>query len=455
LSRLSTFDSLTKHLSTALGYGIAVVVFCYFVAFAYAHPSPELLFAIAFEVVVFGAILFFRWHASRRPTGKLKNLVIAQLGSQFDVLGWLFRIGRTSVAIVLSTAFFFLLIDFTALAAAIFGAHKLSRSIYVSMPTHDIFGCHPALSLEIFSGACIESGKFRTADTLTDELFLIRQQLYGNEHEMIASIYTDMGGLFRREGKLAESEASYRKALVIGKRVLGDTGYGSTLTKLAVTLKQRRKFSEANQCLQEALAMRENQFGKNHPKVAHTLYELSMLLPLMGQPDEAKAAKARADRIMDDYNRRLTKNDSTWLIFACALCSCAVSYVLFGRNGMLTATVIKHLEKKIASSGEEASQRDIDNLNALYKLKRKMTGGDDAQVRQNDHDRRQFAIRRAHSRLFNGTERRYAAERRYGRERRDMRDCRNLLERGQDGREPNDLVTVSDINSDFLPLYRC
>lgn len=432
-----------KQLSTVFGYGIAVVVLCYFVAFAYAHPSPELIFAIAFEVAIFSIILFFRWHSARRPAGKLKNLVIAQLGSQFDVLGWLFRLGRTAVALALAAIFIFLLTDFSALASAIFGAHKLSRSIYASMPTHDIFGCHPALSLEIFSGACIESGKFETAEVLTGDLFLIRKELYGSEHEMIASIYTDMGGLYRREGKLAASEASYRKALVIGKRVLGDTGYGSTLTKLAVTLKERKKFAEANQCLEEALVMREKQFGKNHPKVAHTLYELSMLLPLMRMPDEAGAAKARADRIMDDYNRSLSRSDSTWLIFACALSSCAVSYVLFGRNGMLTATVIKHLEEKIANSGEDASQRDIDNLNALYKLKRKKTGKDE--VRQNQEDRRQFSVRRVHSRMFHGAERRYVDERRYRRDRRDR----------QERAEKGDLVTAGEINSDFLPLYRC
>lgn len=452
-----------------MGYGIAVVVLCYFIAFAYAHPSPELLLAIAFEGAVFGAILFFRWHAGRRPAGRLKNLVIAQLGAEFDVLGWLFRFFRTSFALALLTAFLFLLTDFSALAAAVFGAHRLSRSIYVAMPTHDIFGCHPALTLEIFSGACIESGKFQSAEVLTNDLFLIRKEIYGTEHEMIASIYTDMGGLYRRQGKLAESESSYRKALVIGKRVLGDTGYGSTLTKLAVTLKERGKFSESYECLQEALAMRENQFGKFHPKVAHTLYEQSMLLPLMGRAEEASAAKARANRIMDDYNRTLSKNDSTWMIFACALSSCAVSYLLFGRNGMLTSTVIKHLEKKIARAGADASPRDIDNLNALYKLKRKIMGGDQEKFRHNDRDRRQFAIRRAHSRVFNGSERRYGTERRYVGDRRDVRyghdtggddtQAHNLAmaekRKVSDGREKISQVTPGDINADFLPLYRC
>jgi tetratricopeptide (TPR) repeat protein len=400
---LRSFDLITKRLVAGFGYGIAVVILCYFIAFAYANPSPELILAIAFEVGVFAFILFFRWSAARRPATKLKNLVIAELGTQFDSLGWLFRIGRTSVALVLGAAFAFLLADFAALSAAAFGAHNLSRAIYVSMPTHEIFGCHPALSLEIFSGAFIEAGKFTNADILTRDLFLIRKDLYGNEHQMIASIYTDMGGLYRREGKLAESEACYRKALVIGKKVLGDTGYGSTLTKLAVTLKERGKFSEANQCLQEALSMREQQFGKNHPKVAHTLYEMSTLLPLIGHASEANAARVRANQIMDTYNRGLSGNNSSWLIVACALSSCLVSYVLFGRNGMLTATVIKHLEKKIAAAGAAASPKDIDNLNALYKLQKKSS------------KRERFSLRK---------------------------------------REHREFAAIADINSDCLPLYR-
>ena len=89
-------------------------------------------------------------------------------------------------------------------------------------------------------------------------------------HRDHAILLSGLALTLRKEDKLAESEAMYREALAISRRVEGDpsVGVAGTLNNLAVVLYVERELPEA--MYREALAMNREILGENHPRVAET-----------------------------------------------------------------------------------------------------------------------------------------------------------------------------------------
>jgi tetratricopeptide (TPR) repeat protein len=301
--------------STALSVAVGLLVFCYFIIYATAYPSAELLRAIAFEVVIFIFVLAFKLRQNRSKATRLENMVLDELGSKWKALDFLRKTGRALVLTCWLSLTIFLMIDLTALTAAWVGNYSLSNSIYVghygigrslyaavsgasehgssisnsssisSSPTishsstiqqsstiqHSstiqqsstiaIPGIHPAYSMEILTGAYIEAGKHAHARELTKELMAMRKQLFGVDSELYAGILADSANLYRKEGNFAKAEEISKQALAISRKVLKNTGMGQIITQVADNLRDQGKYSEAEPLYLEALQMRENSLG--------------------------------------------------------------------------------------------------------------------------------------------------------------------------------------------------
>lgn len=384
--------------STALSVAVGLLVFCYFIIYATAYPSAELLRAIAFEVVIFIFVLAFKLRQNRSKATRLENMVLDELGSKWKALDFLRKTGSALVLTCWLSVTIFLMIDLTALTAAWVGNYSLSNSIYVwhygigrslyaavsgasehapsisnsssisSSSTLSIPGIHPAYSMEILTGAYIEAGKHAHARELTKELMAIRKQLFGVDSELYAGILADSANLYRKEGNFAKAEEISKQALAISRKVLKNTGMGQIITQVADNLRDQGKCSEAEPLYLEALQMREKQFGPGSVKAAETLVEYAKLLRLSGDPDGvAKATRyqERADAIL---KRHETKSDPlasmlvTVLVFVASI---VVSKMLFGPRGYLTKVAMRRIEQSLAS-GAKNSRENIGKLIKFY-----------------------------------------------------------------------------------------
>ncbi|MFA6560009.1 MAG: hypothetical protein WCT03_26505, partial [Candidatus Obscuribacterales bacterium] len=83
--------------STALSVAVGLLVFCYFIIYATAYPSEELLRAIAFEVVIFLFVLAFRLRQNRSKATRIENMVLDELGTKWKALDFLRKSGRAVV----------------------------------------------------------------------------------------------------------------------------------------------------------------------------------------------------------------------------------------------------------------------------------------------------------------------------------------------------------------------
>jgi len=99
-----------------------------------------------------------------------------------------------------------------------------------------------------------------------------------------------------------ESEAIYRRALVIFEKTFGPDHYevASNLHNLAAVLCTRGDLDEAAELYRRALAIKEKLLGAESPEAALTRNNLSALLNLKGRPREAAAMLQRAVEILQD-----------------------------------------------------------------------------------------------------------------------------------------------------------
>ena len=87
----------------------------------------------------------------------------------------------------------------------------------------------------------------------------------------VATSSTDLAILYYRQGKYAEAEPLYQRALHIREQQLGpehpEVAYRSTDWQLSIN--EQGKYAEAEPLYQRALHIREQQLGPEHPEMAN------------------------------------------------------------------------------------------------------------------------------------------------------------------------------------------
>src|SRR5262249_28019288 len=85
--------------------------------------------------------------------------------------------------------------------------------------------------------------------------------------------------VYREQGKYAEAEAGYQRALAIQEAKLGN-GHpvvAQTLNNLASVYQAQGKYAEAERHFKRTLAIFESKLGGDHLRVAQTLNNLAVL----------------------------------------------------------------------------------------------------------------------------------------------------------------------------------
>ena len=123
-----------------------------------------------------------------------------------------------------------------------------------------------------------------------------------------ATIWNDYGLALRTQGKLAEAEKLYRRALAIYRRIGDDESQDQMHSRnnLAMVLAQEGKLDEAESLLREVLATQRRVLHEPHVDIAITLNNLSTVVRRRGDLDQAEAlardALAQRRAVLGDHH---------------------------------------------------------------------------------------------------------------------------------------------------------
>jgi tetratricopeptide (TPR) repeat protein len=115
----------------------------------------------------------------------------------------------------------------------------------------------------------------------------------------LATSLSYLAELYRSQGRYAEAEPLYRRALQITEQQLGaehpDTA--TSLNNLAGLYRSQGRYAEAEPLYRRALQIREQQLGAEHPAIATGLNNLGLLYYYQGRYGEAESLLLRARAI--------------------------------------------------------------------------------------------------------------------------------------------------------------
>ncbi len=91
---------------------------------------------------------------------------------------------------------------------------------------------------------------------------------FGEQDPRLAASLNNLAALYDTQGKYAQAEPLYRRALAIREKVLGPEhpAVATSLNNLAGLYYAQGKYTQAEPLFQRALAIREKTLGASHPK---------------------------------------------------------------------------------------------------------------------------------------------------------------------------------------------
>jgi tetratricopeptide (TPR) repeat protein len=110
-------------------------------------------------------------------------------------------------------------------------------------------------------------------------------------HPDVGSTLSNLGLVYRDQGKYVEAEELLKRALAVREKALGASHayVGATLNNLALVHRDQGKDAEAEGLFERALAIRETALGASHPDVARTLSNMAILYEARGESGSALA----------------------------------------------------------------------------------------------------------------------------------------------------------------------
>ncbi len=131
------------------------------------------------------------------------------------------------------------------------------------------------------------------------EAALKETEEFGPEDPRLALSLNELALLYQAQGKYAQAEPLYKRALAVAEQALGPNHpqVATSLNNLALLYHHQGKYAEAEPLYKRALAIREKVLGPEHPHVAACLENYSVLLRKMNRGKEAEELEARAQAI--------------------------------------------------------------------------------------------------------------------------------------------------------------
>ena len=148
-----------------------------------------------------------------------------------------------------------------------------------------------AIALASLADVYWRQGKYAEAEALYKRAVVIREKVLGKDHSDVADYLNNLGVILNDQGKYAEAEGLYNRALAIHEKARNTTQpvVARILHNLAGLYTHQGKYSEAEALYKRALEIKEKALGADHPSVAMTLNNLAVLY--QGQHKYADAAR--------------------------------------------------------------------------------------------------------------------------------------------------------------------
>jgi len=150
-------------------------------------------------------------------------------------------------------------------------------------------------------------GKYAEAEPLYKRALVIAEKALGPEHPHVAQSLNNLGGLFATQGKYAEAEPLFKRARAINEKALGPEhpSVARNLNGLASLYQAQGKYNEAAPLYKRALVIYEKALGPEHPHVVTTLENYTAMMKM--NEWNAKAAKletlAKAIRVRQERQK--------------------------------------------------------------------------------------------------------------------------------------------------------
>ena len=142
----------------------------------------------------------------------------------------------------------------------------------------------------------MREGHYAEAESLSTQAISIRRNVLGEIHPRMLILLNNQAALHEKLGRYRDAVDEFRRVLAIRRRQLSpdDPLLAKTLHNLATTLMQLGEFAEADSLLRESLAIKERAVGAADPSCALTLISLAEVRDNLGDWSGGAALYRRA-----------------------------------------------------------------------------------------------------------------------------------------------------------------
>ena len=178
-----------------------------------------------------------------------------------------------------------------------------------------------APTLDNLASVYCQEGRFAEAEPLYSRALAITQKARGPDHPDTANQLHNIASFYGLQGKTAEAERLYRQALSIQEKALGPEhpDVATTLDNLATVCSTGPCSDDVLNYERRSLAIREKTLGPQHPDVARSLNNLGSIYHRRGWYSQAEPLFQRALSIMEKSSRTDRSELATLLDNAAAL----------------------------------------------------------------------------------------------------------------------------------------
>ncbi len=155
-------------------------------------------------------------------------------------------------------------------------------------------------------------GRLAEAEAMYQRALQGKEKALGQDHTSTLDTVNNLGVLYRSQGRLAEAEAMYQRALQGYEKALGQdhTSTLNTVNNLGVLYRDQGRLAEAEAMYQRALQGKEKALGRDHTSTLTTVNNLGILYRSQGRLAEAEAMYQRA---LQGYEKALVRDHTSTL----------------------------------------------------------------------------------------------------------------------------------------------
>jgi tetratricopeptide (TPR) repeat protein len=149
-------------------------------------------------------------------------------------------------------------------------------------------------------------GQYSLAEPPYQRALSIWEQALGPDHPWVVYPLNGLATLSREQGKYSLAERLYQRALTIGQQQPGHPETATTLHDLAHFYELRNQSDQALVLYQQALAIREQRLGSEHPRTLETRTRYAHLRVACGRREEASALEATSTEQATTSNQEVS-----------------------------------------------------------------------------------------------------------------------------------------------------